>query len=561
MDDMQLLREYTLRGSQEAFAQLVGRHINWVYALCCRMMKDRTAAQDVTQAVFIVLARKAGELSEETVIAGWLVNTARYAVADARKRQNRRERRERQAGLYAGQKATQPTDAADHEELLASVDQAMMRLRPADRDALVLRFYEQLSLEQVGASLGISEEAARKRVARALAKLRSILRVPKRTLPAAALGSLLLATATQAAPLELQSSAVTAATSGGAGTAAGIARGAMELMAWAKIKLAGSLVGLSVVVVSAAWIPVTSLAQRRPPPPIVAVNPAPAPTPGVAAPPPSAAMTPRAPEAPADDSFILHAGPEFSQKIDRRLLRFRHDEGTFKTFHLVVSVMALPGRGNVQADVVVERQAQSTAVLVRSTQAGLPYAYLSDGLYVGLDLEHPGGLVVSERLAPLVTLGPRQTPGATLTDLRVEAGERRTIDIDLAGLIEGLQEGATGRSFNARLHSVSLSRETAGGRVRLAAQALPDQPPVLDFNVSETARLAVTVHHLRVDALAATLPRITLAQVEQLGLPVRRIAIHDVAADLLPAAGFFDQPQQCAAATKLRTLLVPPNTP
>jgi hypothetical protein len=66
---------------------------------------------------------------------------------------------------------------------------------------------------------------------------------------------------------------------------------------------------------------------------------------------------------------------------------------------------------------------------------------------------------------------------------------------------------------------------------------------------------------LRVDALAATLPRITLAQVEQLGLPVRRIAIQDVAADLLPAAGFFDQPQQCAAATKLRTLLVPPNTP
>jgi hypothetical protein len=322
-------------------------------------------------------------------------------------------------------------------------------------------------------------------------------------------------------------------------------------------------VGLSVVVVSAGLIPVTSLAQRRPPPPIMAMNPAPmpTPTPSLAAPPPSAATAPPVPDAQTDDSFILNAGPEFSQKLDRRLLRFRHDEGTFKTFHLVVSVMALPGRGNVLADVVVERQAQSTVVLVRSTQAGLPYAYLSDGLYVGLDLEHPGGLVVSERLAPLVTLGPRQMPGATLTDLRVEAGERRTIDVDLAGLIEGLQEGATGRSFNPRLHSVSLSRETAGGRVRLATQALPDQPPVLDFNVSETARLAVTVHDLRVDALAATLPRITLAQVEQLGLPVRRIAIQDVAADLLPAAGFFDQPQQCAAATKLRTLLVPPNTP
>src|SRR6266566_8970324 len=92
MDDMQLLQQYAQTGCQVAFEQLVTRHIDWVYSVCLRGVKDRHLAEDVTQAVFIILARKSKTLSPNTVLRGWLFKAARFAVADALKKQNRHKR-------------------------------------------------------------------------------------------------------------------------------------------------------------------------------------------------------------------------------------------------------------------------------------------------------------------------------------------------------------------------------------------------------------------------------------------------------------------------------------
>src|SRR6516164_6844045 len=100
-DDMMLVREYSASQSNRAFETLVERHINLVYSVALRQVGDAHLAEDVTQAVFIILARKAGALSSKTVLAGWLCRTARYVSADALKSQRRRERREQEAHMQA----------------------------------------------------------------------------------------------------------------------------------------------------------------------------------------------------------------------------------------------------------------------------------------------------------------------------------------------------------------------------------------------------------------------------------------------------------------------------
>src|SRR5688572_20964286 len=92
MEDMQLLGLYAQTGDQDAFERLVTRHIDWVYSVCLRGVKDRHLAEDVTQAVFIILARKSKSLAPNTVLRGWLFKAARFAVADALKKQNRHKR-------------------------------------------------------------------------------------------------------------------------------------------------------------------------------------------------------------------------------------------------------------------------------------------------------------------------------------------------------------------------------------------------------------------------------------------------------------------------------------
>ena len=169
-DDMRLVREYAARQSESAFAALVSRHTNLVYSAALRQTRDPQLAEEVTQVVFIILARKAASLGAKTILTGWLYRTACYVSGSALKRELRRQHREQEAYM---QSELDAQAGSTWKQLSPLLDEAMLRLGQTDRDALVLRFFEGRSLNEVGSALGASEEAAKKRVNRALEKLRN----------------------------------------------------------------------------------------------------------------------------------------------------------------------------------------------------------------------------------------------------------------------------------------------------------------------------------------------------------------------------------------------------
>jgi len=236
-DDMALVREYAACQSERAFEEVVSRYLNLVYSSALRQVGDPHLAEDVTQAVFIILARKAKSLSEKTILSGWLYRTTRFTSADALKIQRRRQMREQEAYMEAATHPTQ-TDAA-WEQVSPILDEAMAQLRDQDRDALVLRFFENKSLREVGMAMGLEERAAQKRVARGLEKLRAFLAKRGVTLSAARIAGTVSANSVQVAPSAF-ATIVIAATKGTATTVSilTLVNGALKIMAWTKIKSA-----------------------------------------------------------------------------------------------------------------------------------------------------------------------------------------------------------------------------------------------------------------------------------------------------------------------------------
>jgi RNA polymerase sigma factor (sigma-70 family) len=167
MNDAELLREISSGRSEEAFRSLIDRYVKMVYASCCRQLENREMAEDATQAVFVLLSQKAGAVRHSN-LAGWLLTTARYTCAKMRKMEQRRVRRETAAAMERSHSCE-----SGENELLAVLDDGLARLRGSDRQAIALRYFQERSLGEVGESLGISEEAARKRVNRGVEKLRN----------------------------------------------------------------------------------------------------------------------------------------------------------------------------------------------------------------------------------------------------------------------------------------------------------------------------------------------------------------------------------------------------
>jgi len=196
-EDGQLLRQYARQGSQAAFSQLVARHLNLVYSVCLREVRDAALAEDVTQVVFLLLARKAPTLGPDTQLTGWLFQTARFACKNALRRETRRKLREQKAG-------EQMLESHDENALWDSIEpglnDALASLGAKDREAVLLRFADGLSFPELGAALGTSEDAARMRLNRAVDRLRRFFAKGGVTLTGAALVGLLADRTTQAAP-------------------------------------------------------------------------------------------------------------------------------------------------------------------------------------------------------------------------------------------------------------------------------------------------------------------------------------------------------------------------
>ena len=174
-DDAELLRRYAEEKSQEAFAELVRRHLGLVYHAALRQCGgDAHRAQDVAQTVFADVARKARSLARRPALAGWLHTSTRYAAAQAVRGEVRRQRREQEAHAMNEimAKANSDDAAADWERMRPVIDEALHALGERDREAVLARFFEGRAFAEIGRQLALSEDAARMRVERALEKLR-----------------------------------------------------------------------------------------------------------------------------------------------------------------------------------------------------------------------------------------------------------------------------------------------------------------------------------------------------------------------------------------------------
>lgn len=202
-NDSELLRRYVEKSSEPAFTELVQRHIGLVYSVALRRVGgDAHSAEDVAQKVFSDLARKAPSLTDRATLSGWLFASTHLASAAVVRSEQRRKARETEA--HTMQTTLSPDEPdADWTRLRPVVDDVIAALKDEEREAIALRFFEQRSFAEVGASLRVSEEAARKRVDRALEKLRSLLARRGVTSSAAVLGVALTTIGTNSVPAGL----------------------------------------------------------------------------------------------------------------------------------------------------------------------------------------------------------------------------------------------------------------------------------------------------------------------------------------------------------------------
>jgi RNA polymerase sigma factor (sigma-70 family) len=257
-EDSELLRRYANGGSEAAFAELVRRHVDLVYSTALRLVNgDAHRAQDLTQGVFSELARNAKSLARHPALIGWLYTTTRRMAWHTIRSEQRRVAREQMA--YTMNDSTRPPAAEpDWEHLRPFLDGAMHQLNDTDRVAVLLRFFKNKNLREVGLELGLTENAARMRVERALEKLRVRLARKGVTSTSAALALALSGNAVNSAPAGF-AAALAGASLAGAASKTGTTLGILKFMAATNLKtglavlaIAGAVVTL--VIEHQAWL-------------------------------------------------------------------------------------------------------------------------------------------------------------------------------------------------------------------------------------------------------------------------------------------------------------------
>jgi RNA polymerase sigma factor (sigma-70 family) len=245
MNETDLLQRYAENGSEAAFTELVRRNVDLVFSAALRQVGgDRHLAEDVTQAVFTDLARKAASLSGRAVLSGWLYTSTRFAAAKRLRAEQRRLAREREA-FHMQEMSHEQSAAPDWEKLQCVLDDAMHDLPEADRNAVLLRYFEGRSFGDVGSKLGLNEDAARMRVERALDKLRKLLGRRGVLSTSSALAALLSQQALAAAPAGLAATVAGTALS----SAAGMTLTTLQFMGMTKLKAVAMAAVLSGVTV------------------------------------------------------------------------------------------------------------------------------------------------------------------------------------------------------------------------------------------------------------------------------------------------------------------------
>ncbi len=259
-DEQQLLHDYVASGSDAAFGGLVERHIDMVFGCALRRTGDVGMAEEVSQNVFTVLARKAHRLRAGAGLAGWLHRTALYESARAIRGESRRQRKMK---AYTEHTSVQTVSGTPPDTVLPLLDEAIDELSDDDRRLVLLRFFEGLSFREVSRVVGKSEAASQRQVSRVLGKLEGLMRRRGVAAPAAALASILAAESAKAAP-----AGVAAAVSGGAVAgaqsvgAATLIANTIQTMTYAKTKTALLVAAVAAVPIGVQWNTIDTLKEE-----------------------------------------------------------------------------------------------------------------------------------------------------------------------------------------------------------------------------------------------------------------------------------------------------------
>lgn len=239
---------------RRALETLIRRELDFVYSAAIRQARfDCHLAQDITQAVFILLARKAPKLRDDVILRDWLFLTTRYAAKNALKLEARRRYHEQRAAMERDRTTEEPEPLRD--QLMPLIDEAVARLNSTDRAGVLLSFFDNKTYREVGVTLGVSEEAARKRVGRAIEKMRAFFAARGVRVERAA-GAIVVSSALRASagavPATLANSmldvALSAPSASSTTTSYLLAKEASKMFIYAKLKLVAAAIAASVVV-------------------------------------------------------------------------------------------------------------------------------------------------------------------------------------------------------------------------------------------------------------------------------------------------------------------------